>query len=123
VAGLVIAYRALDLPLPDRTASVVVRVPAGSHLILITDFPRRRRFMSNFAWLLTGGFAKDYRTQILGLITALSALASWAVGDATLADLVTKVPVIFGGLGLVTLGVKVNDVFAKQGGKKASKPQ
>jgi hypothetical protein len=72
----------------------------------------------------TGGFAKGYRTQILGLITALSALASWAVGDAALADLATRIPVIFGGLGLATLGVKVNDVFAaKQGGKKISKSQ
>ena len=34
--------------------------------------------MHSIAWLLTGGFAKGYRTQILGLITALSALASWA---------------------------------------------
>ena len=41
--------------------------------------------MHSIAWLLTGGFARGYRTQILGLITALSALASWAVGDATLA--------------------------------------
>jgi hypothetical protein len=64
--------------------------------------------MSSLAWLLTGGFAKGYRTQILGLITALSAVGSWAVGDATLADLVNKAPVIFGGLGLVALGVKVD---------------
>ncbi len=65
--------------------------------------------MNNLAWLITGGFAKGYRTQILGLITALSAVATWAVGDATLADLVTKAPVVFGGLGLATLGVKVNE--------------
>ena len=65
--------------------------------------------MSNIAWLFTGGFAKGYRTQILGLITALSAVASWAVGDATLAELVTKAPVIFGGLGLAALGVKVDN--------------
>jgi len=36
----------------------------------------------------------------MGLITALSAVPNWAVGDATLADLVTKAPFIFDGLGL-----------------------
>jgi len=64
--------------------------------------------MNQLVWLITGGFAKGYRTQILGLVTALSALASWAVGDATLADLITRAPVIFGGLGLAALGVKVD---------------
>jgi hypothetical protein len=75
--------------------------------------------MNSIGWLLTGGFAKGYRTQVLGLITALSAMASWAVGDATLADLVTKAPVIFGGLGLAALGVKVNDGAAKGAAKSA----
>lgn len=36
--------------------------------------------MLNLAWLLTGGFAKGYRTQILGLTTALSTIALWAGG-------------------------------------------
>jgi hypothetical protein len=76
--------------------------------------------MSNIAWLFTGGFAKGYRTQILGLVTALSAVASWAVGDATFADLVTKAPVIFGGLGLAALGVKV-DSAKSLSGSRASK--
>jgi hypothetical protein len=40
--------------------------------------------MLNLAWLLTGGFAKGYRTQILGLTTAISTIALWAVGDTTL---------------------------------------
>jgi hypothetical protein len=58
----------------------------------------------------------------LGLITALSAVVSWAVGDATLADLVTKAPVIFGGLGLAALGVKVDDAKAtKTTGTKPAK--
>jgi hypothetical protein len=65
--------------------------------------------MLNLAWLLTGGFAKGYRTQILGLTTALSTIALWAVGDTTLTDLIAKLPVIFGGLGLAALGAKVND--------------
>jgi hypothetical protein len=77
--------------------------------------------MNNVAWLFTGGFAKGYRTQILGLITALSAVASWAVGDATLAELVTKAPVIFGGLGLAALGVKVNETAAKTPTGKVAK--
>jgi len=65
--------------------------------------------MLNLAWLLTGGFAKGYRTQILGVSTAISTIALWAVGDTTLTDLITKLPVIFGGLGLAALGAKVND--------------
>lgn len=65
--------------------------------------------MLNPAWLITGGFAKAYRTQILGITTALSTIALWAVGDMTIADLIAKVPVIFGGLGLAALGAKVND--------------
>jgi hypothetical protein len=77
--------------------------------------------MNNVAWLFTGGFAKGYRTQILGLIAALSAVASWAVGDATLAELVTKAPVIFGGLGLAALGVKVNETAAKTSAGKAAR--
>ncbi len=65
--------------------------------------------MLNLAWLITGGFAKGYRTQILGITTALSTIALWAVGDMTLSDLIAKAPVIFGGLGLAALGAKVND--------------
>ena len=49
------------------------------------------------------------RTQILGITTALSTIALWAVGDTSLADLIAKAPVIFGGLGLAALGAKVND--------------
>ena len=55
------------------------------------------------------------------MITALTAVASWAVGDATLADLVTKAPVIFGGLGLAALGVKVNDTTTKAPTAKPAK--
>ncbi|HKQ55021.1 MAG TPA: hypothetical protein VJT12_03930 [Methyloceanibacter sp.] len=65
--------------------------------------------MLNLAWLITGGFAKGYRTQILGITTALSTIALWAVGDTSLADLIAKAPVIFGGLGLAAPGAKVND--------------
>jgi hypothetical protein len=65
--------------------------------------------MPNLTWLITGGFAKGYRTQILGITTALSTIAMWAVGDATLSDLIAKAPAIFGGLGLAALGAKVDD--------------
>lgn len=57
------------------------------------------------------------------MITALSAVASWAVGDATLAELVTKAPVIFGGLGLAALGVKVNDMVASNAAGEIRKGQ
>lgn len=65
--------------------------------------------MHNIAWLITGGFAKGYRTQILGLTTALSTVALWSVGDMTLSELMGKLPIIFGGLGLAALGVKVDE--------------
>jgi hypothetical protein len=65
--------------------------------------------MPNLTWLITGGFAKGYRTQILGITTALSTIAMWAVGDATLSDLIAKAPAIFGGLGLAALAAKVDD--------------
>jgi hypothetical protein len=55
-----------------------------------------------------GRLAKGYRTQILGLTTAISTIALWAVGDTTL-NFIAKLPVIFGGLGLAALGAKVND--------------
>ena len=37
--------------------------------------------MENLAWLISGGFGKGYRTQVLGVTTALSAVALWVVGD------------------------------------------
>ncbi|HSD92325.1 MAG TPA: hypothetical protein VLB11_04800 [Methyloceanibacter sp.] len=44
------------------------------------------------------------------------------MGDATLAELVAKAPVIFGGLGLAALGVKVGDAkVLKSAGSGAAK--
>ena len=37
--------------------------------------------MNTIAWIVTGGFAKGYRTRILGVTAALSAIGLWAVGD------------------------------------------
>jgi hypothetical protein len=70
--------------------------------------------MLNLAWLLTGGFAKGYRTQILGVTTALSTIALWAVGDMTLSDLIAKAPVIFGGLGLAALAPRLTTRATKR---------
>jgi hypothetical protein len=42
--------------------------------------------MNSITWILTGGFAKGYRTQILGVTAALSAIGLWAVGDMRLSD-------------------------------------
>jgi hypothetical protein len=91
----------------------------GTHLITITNFQPRRKTMHTLTWLITGGFAKGYRTQILGLGAALSAIAMWAVGDMSLVDLMTKLPALLGGLGLAALGAKVDE--AKVAGTKPLK--
>lgn len=59
--------------------------------------------------ILTGGFARGYRTYILGAIVALQAVAQWAVGDAALVDLLNRLPEILGGLGLMTLRAGMPD--------------
>lgn len=53
--------------------------------------------------LLTGGFLKGYRTYVLGAALVVQALAMWAVGDMSAAELLTKLPEILGGLGLMAL--------------------
>jgi hypothetical protein len=75
--------------------------------------------MENLAWILTGRFAKGYRTQVLGVTTAVSAVALWAVGDMSLADLFGKLPIALGGLGLAALGAKVDDANKAAGAKPA----
>jgi hypothetical protein len=77
--------------------------------------------MQTLSWLISGGFAKGYRTQVLGVTAALSAIALWAVGDMSLADLVSKLPIALGGLGLAALGAKVDDKAAKVQGAKPAK--
>jgi hypothetical protein len=70
----------------------------------ITDhFPQRRPCMDTLTWLITGGFTKGRHTQVLGVTTALLAIALWAVGDMSLADLSGKLPIALGGLGLAAL--------------------
>jgi hypothetical protein len=53
------------------------------------------------------------------MTTALSAVALWAVGDMSLADLLGKLPIALGGLGLATLGAKVDDAKKAAGAKPA----
>ncbi len=72
--------------------------------------------MNNLAWLISGGFAKGYRTQILGVTAALSTVGLWAAGDMSLADLVTQLPIVLGGLGLAALGAKVDDAATGKDG-------
>jgi hypothetical protein len=50
---------------------------------------------------------------------ALSTVGLWAVGDMSLADLVTRLPMVLGGLGLAALGAKVDDAAAGKPGKSA----
>ena len=57
--------------------------------------------MNTLTWLITGGFAKGRRTQVLGVTTALSAIALWAVGDMSFADLLGELP--------IARGAKVDD--------------
>ena len=52
---------------------------------------------------LKGGMFRGKRTYILGFVIALQAVASFLVGDTTLAEFMNQVPEILGGLGLVTL--------------------
>jgi len=63
--------------------------------------------MNAVASLLTGGFLAGYRTHILGAIIAIQAVAGWAMGDMTLAQLIDQIPEIAGGLGLMTLRAAV----------------
>lgn len=59
--------------------------------------------------LLSGGFARGYRTYILGGVLALQAVAAWVVGDATFVELINRAPEILGGLGLMTLRAGMED--------------
>jgi hypothetical protein len=89
----------------------------------ITDhFPQRRPCMDTLTWLITGGFTKGRHTQVLGVTTALLAIALWAVGDMSLADLLGKLPIALGGLGLAALGAIVDDAKeTKTPGAKSAK--
>jgi len=72
--------------------------------------------MNTLAWLITGGFAKGYRTQIFGVTAALSTIGLWSVGEMSLPDLISTLPIALGGLGLAALGAKVDDASANKSG-------
>ena len=59
--------------------------------------------------ILTGGFFAGKKTFILGWMIVLQAVVAWAVGDMTLAELITQAPEILGGLGLITLRLGVGN--------------
>ena len=54
----------------------------------------------NLTTILTGGFAKGYRTYIMAGVVVVTALAAYATGQA---DLVHTIQTIAGGLGLGAL--------------------
>lgn len=83
--------------------------------------PQRENGMNVILWLFSGGWAKDYRTQLLGMFTALTAVMDgfykWAVGDGTLGDLVSTVGMnweaIVAGLAIWFAGDKLNKMMDK----------
>jgi hypothetical protein len=64
----------------------------------------------NWRMLLTGGFLVGYRTYILGAVAALSAIASWTVGDVATGDMLKAVAEACLGIGLVTLRLGIAGV-------------
>lgn len=72
--------------------------------------------LSKLGWILSGGWAKNYRTQLVGLVTALvgilTALQNWALGDASFVDLLKSIGENWGpivaGLAIWFAGDKVN---------------
>lgn len=85
----------------------------GDYLLMDHTPANPENKMETFLWLLRGGFAKNYRTQILGAVVAISAAASFAVGDWSLTELIQHIPGIAGGLGLTALGAKTNEQTKK----------
>jgi hypothetical protein len=76
--------------------------------------------------LIRGGFLKSHRAEILGIAAGISgladALAQWAVGDASIVSFIRALSqnwaLIAGGLGLATLGAKIDRT--RTGANKAS---
>jgi hypothetical protein len=78
--------------------------------------------MSVLLQLFTAAPLKNYRTQVLGGVVFLTALANWMVGDMSFVDLVQNLPAMVGGLGLSALGAKVNGLKAADSEVEAGKP-
>lgn len=47
--------------------------------------------MQTLTWLLAGGFAKGYRTQILAGLGIITCIANFAMGDMTLQDAINNI--------------------------------
>ncbi|MEG6510082.1 hypothetical protein V6C03_14015 [Methyloligella sp. 2.7D] len=73
--------------------------------------------------LLTAAPLKDYRTQVLGAVVFITALANWLVGDMSLTDFLQALPAMAGGLGLTALGAKVNGVKEVNGVEESAAPK
>ena len=56
--------------------------------------------MDSIKLILTGGFLKGYRTHIAGWLLIAEALARYATGDLSLADLASQIPTLAAGIGL-----------------------
>jgi hypothetical protein len=71
--------------------------------------------MKILVYLMTGGFLKGYRTQVIGGMAILTAVANYLVGDMSLTDLVQQLPLLLGGAGFAAFGAKVNTVAKNLG--------
>jgi hypothetical protein len=72
------------------------------------------QMMSFLLQLFTAAPLKNYRTQVLGAVVFLTAIANWLVGDMSFVDFVQNLPAMVGGLGLSALGAKINAVKPTQ---------
>jgi hypothetical protein len=51
--------------------------------------------MDNLGWVLSGGWARGYRTYIMAGLGVATAVAAWSVGDQTSAETMRAVWEIF----------------------------
>lgn len=58
--------------------------------------------------LFTAAPLKNYRTQVLGFVVLLTAIANWLVGDMSFIEFMQNLPAMVGGLSITALGAKVN---------------
>ncbi len=88
----------------------------------VSEQQEKEMFVNILLGFLTLAPLKGYRTQVLGILTALAAVSQVLVGDTSWIDLLHQAPMILAGLGLTTLGAKVNTTGAKSAETGATKP-